>query len=99
MKLSYKYQIALFIPYSKKRAKVISCYIDRFQGCPVDAIYCVSASYLKQHNDMRFIDYKQVLEDFDMNLDERLIDQCLIIAPRTKEVSSLHYQNPVETIK
>ena len=65
----------------------------------MDAIYCVRSSYLKNHNDMRFVDYKQILEDFDMNLDERLIEKCLVIAPRTKEVSSFHLQNPSETMQ
>ena len=32
-----------------------------------------------------------------MYLDERLIEKCLIIAPRTKEVSSHH--NPVEAAR
>lgn len=96
-KLSYRYQIALLIPYAKKRAKVIACYIDKFQGCPVDAIYCVKANYFTDHGDLRFIDYKQIYEDFDVYLDERLIEKCLIIAPRTKEVSSHH--NPVEAAR
>mmetsp|Transcript_8992 Transcript_8992/g.11001 ORF Transcript_8992/g.11001 Transcript_8992/m.11001 type:complete len:138 (+) Transcript_8992:96-509(+) len=57
-KLSYRYQIAILIPYAKKRAKVIACYIDKFQGCPVDAIYCVNKNYMSDHSDLRFIDYK-----------------------------------------
>ena len=39
---------------------------------------------------MRFCDYRQIYEDFDMNLDEKLIEKCLIIAPRIKEVSNYH---------
>ena len=46
---------------------------------------------------MRFVDYRQIYEDFDLGLDENMIERCLVIAPRTKEVSSLHLQNPSET--
>lgn len=31
-------------------------------------------------------------------VEEKLIDKCMIIAPRTKEVSSYHLQNPSETV-
>lgn len=36
---------------------------------------------------MRFVDYSQIYEDFDLVPGEKLIDKCMIIAPRTKEVS------------
>ena len=52
---------------------------------------------MTDHNDLRFIDYKQIYEDFDVYLDERLIEKCLIIAPRTKEASSHH--NPIEAAR
>ena len=78
------------IPYVKARAKVIACYLDKFQGCPVDAIYCIRSGYLRDHGDLKFIDYAQIYEDFDMVLDEKLIDKCIVIAPRTKDVSSYH---------
>ena len=74
----------------KSRAKVIACYFDKFQGCPVDAIYCVRSGFLREHGDLRFVDYGQIYQDFDLGLDEKLIDKCLVIAPRTKEVSSYH---------
>ena len=90
-KLSYRHQIAVLIPYVKNRAKVIACFINKFQGCPVDAVYCVQSQYLQNHSDLRFIDYRQIYQDFDINLDEKLIDKCLVIAPRTKEVSSVHH--------
>ena len=42
---------------------------------------------------MRFIDYSQIYEDFDIGYSEKLIDKCIVVAPRTKEVSSYHLQN------
>ena len=53
---------------------------------------------MKDHRDLRFIDYRQVYEDFELYSDEKLIDKCLVIAPRCKEVSSHHLQNPSETV-
>ena len=92
-KLSYKFQIAVLIPYPQKRSKVISCYFERFQGLPVDAIYCVRSKYLKAHGDMKFMDYRQIFQDFELVCPEKLIERCLVIAPRTKEVSAVHTQN------
>ena len=33
-----------------------------------------------------------------MASDEKLIDKCMVIAPRTKEISSHHTQNPSEAM-
>lgn len=34
-------QVVLVMPYVTKRARVIATYIEKHQGCPVDAIYTI----------------------------------------------------------
>jgi len=58
----------------------------------------VRSEFLQDHNQLKFIDYSQIYEDFDILLDEKLIEKCIVVAPRTKEVSSIHSQNPSETV-
>lgn len=64
----------------------------------MDAIYTVRQEYMLRHADLRFVDYRQIYTDFDLELGEKLIDKCLVIAPRIKETSLIHAQNPNEVV-
>jgi len=77
--------VVLVIPYVTKRAKVIVCYIEKHQGCPVDAIYTISNKNLGMTKD-KWFRYQQIFEDFDMNDEEKLISHTLIIATYNKEI-------------
>ena len=48
---------------------------------------------MKNHMDMKFMDYKQIYHDFELICPEKLIERCIVIAPRTKEISAIHSQN------
>ena len=74
----------------------MAAYIDIFQGLPLDAIYCVRSKYMKNHSDMKFMDYKQIYNDFELICPEKLIERCIVIAPRTKDNSVIHSQNLTE---
>ena len=86
-KLFSQYQIALILPYTLKRSKVIASYFDKFQGCPIDAIYTVRSKFMRKNPDLKFIDYGQIFEDFEAKNEEKLIEKVIVIASRTKDVS------------
>lgn len=60
------------MPYVSKRSKVITTYIDKHQGCPVDAIYVMKLE------EQRLMNYQQIYEDFEMDEEEKLISNCLV---------------------
>lgn len=55
-KLYHWSQIVLVIPYATKRARVIAAYIEKHQGCPVDAIYSFNKKHLGK-TDKRWFRY------------------------------------------
>lgn len=76
----------LVIPYIDKRAKVIAAYIEKHQGCPVDAIYSLRRKHLGPTKN-KYYRYQQIFEDFEVNEEETLISSTLIIAAYNKEIS------------
>ena len=65
------------MPYISKRAKAISAYIEKHQGCPVDAIYTLRHTQLGKTSN-KWYRYQQIFEDFDLDEEERLISNCLV---------------------
>ncbi len=76
-KLYQHFQIAIVIPYVAKRAKVISCYIEKHQGCPVDAIYTLRKKALGKTINQQYR-YQQIYDDFNLSDEEMLISSCLV---------------------
>jgi hypothetical protein len=82
------------LPYSKKRAKVMSTYLTskspKGQGfsTPIcDAVYSLRRRKLAT-GDLRFINYEQIYTDFQLNSDENeLMSKTLIFAARTQDTS------------
>jgi len=98
-RLMQKNQVAIVLPYAKKRSKIISCYLS-MQKAPqtvrsslsqvqlplCDAIYCVRKRKLMS-GDLRFINYSQIYADFSLSEnDDDLMKKCLIVACRTQEL-------------
>ena len=48
---------------------------------------------------MRFIDYNQILKDFETEHEEKLIEKVMVIAPRTKDVSVAQQNEVLQGIK
>jgi hypothetical protein len=91
-RLAQKNQIAILVPYSKKRAKVIASYLtgkppkgSGISGPVVDAVYSLRRRKLAS-GDLRFINYEQIYSDFQLSHDENeLMSKTLIFATRTQD--------------
>eukprot|EP00347_Sterkiella_histriomuscorum_P021409 403334075 len=78
-------QIVIVMPYITKRAKVIATYLEKHQGCPVDAIYTMRQKQLGKTKN-KWFRYQQIFEDFDVNDEEKIISNVMIIGACVKEV-------------
>jgi hypothetical protein len=80
----------------------MASYLEKHQGCPLDAIYYVRSDFIRKHG-LSYIDYSQIFKDFELiemneeQKDNSLIDKCIIVATRTKEVLTLQERTPTDT--
>ncbi|CDW76948.1 UNKNOWN [Stylonychia lemnae] len=70
-------QVVVVMPYATKRAKVIVTYLEKHQGCPIDAIYTLRQKQLGKTQE-RWYRYQQIFEDFDVDDEEKIISNVMV---------------------
>ena len=57
------------------------------------------SKFIQKNPDLRFIDYSQILKDFEAEHEEKLIEKVMVIAARTKDVSVAQQNEVLQGIK